>query len=202
MLYVGWGSSLSKRAQYSFIGGLTISFAAFFSQEIIMSQDLAVPSTPTKILVPLDFSTSSAAALAMATALAQRFGAELHLLHVVPMLPVINGVDNFPQIQISIETTFMKESQDRAEQSLAKCMGPIVSLGVKASSTAEIGSDVVGSILEAIESQHIDLVVISTHGISGWRPLVFGSIAEKLIRLVQCPLMLLRSSEPLESLPA
>jgi nucleotide-binding universal stress UspA family protein len=46
------------------------------------------------------------------------------------------------------------------------------------------------------------MVVISTHGISGWRPLVFGSIAEKLIRLVQCPLMLLRTNEPLVSLPA
>lgn len=167
-----------------------------------MSQELAFPATPTKILVPLDFSASSSAALAMATALAQRFGAELHLLHVVPMLPVINGVDDFPQMHTALETTFMRDSQDRAEQSLAKCIGPILSLGVKASSTAEIGSDVVGNILTAIKSQHIDMIVISTHGISGWRPLVFGSIAEKLIRLVQCPLVLLRSIEPLESLPA
>ena len=167
-----------------------------------MSQELAFPSTPTKILVPLDFSTSSSAALGMATALAQRFGAELHLLHVVPMLPVINGVDDFPQSQTALETAFLRDSLDRAEQSLAKCIGPILSLGVKANSTAEIGSDVVGNILTAIKSQNIDMIVISTHGISGWRPLVFGSIAEKLIRLVQCPLVLLRSIEPLESLPA
>jgi nucleotide-binding universal stress UspA family protein len=167
-----------------------------------MSQEFAFPSTPTKILVPLDFSASSGAALAAATAFAQRFHAELHLLHVVPTLPVINGVDNFPQIQTGLETTFMKESQDRAEQSLAKCMGPLVALGVKASSTAEIGSDVVDSILTAIQSQNIDMVVISTHGISGWRPLVFGSIAEKLIRLVECPLLLLRSIESRDNLPA
>jgi nucleotide-binding universal stress UspA family protein len=167
-----------------------------------MSQELAFPSAPTKILVPIDFSPSSDAALAMATTLAQRFGAELHLLHVVPMLSVINGVDDFPQTQFPLETTFMEESQHRAEQSLAKCIGPLVSLGVKASYTAEIGSDVVGNILTAIKSQHIDMVVISTHGISGWRPLMFGSIAEKLVRLVQCPLMLLRSIEPLVSLPA
>lgn len=167
-----------------------------------MSQEVAFPSTPAKILVPLDFSTSSSAALGMATALAQRFGAELHLLHVVPMLPVINGVDDFPQSQTALETAFLRDSLDRAEQSLAKCIGPILSLGVKANSTAEIGSDVVGNILTAIKSQNIDMIVISTHGISGWRPLVFGSIAEKLIRLVQCPLVLLRSMEPLESLPA
>jgi nucleotide-binding universal stress UspA family protein len=40
------------------------------------------------------------------------------------------------------------------------------------------------------------MVVISTHGISGWHPLVFGSIAEKVIKLVQCPLLLLRSAKP------
>jgi hypothetical protein len=40
------------------------------------------------------------------------------------------------------------------------------------------------------------MVVISTHGISGWRPLVFGSIAEKVVKLVQCPLLLLRSASP------
>ena len=50
--------------------------------------------------------------------------------------------------------------------------------------------------MEVVERDHIDMVVISTHGISGWRPLVFGSIAEKVVKLVQCPLLLLRSVSP------
>jgi nucleotide-binding universal stress UspA family protein len=50
--------------------------------------------------------------------------------------------------------------------------------------------------MEVVEHEHIDLVVISTHGISGWHPLVFGSIAEKVVKLVQCPLLLLRSAKP------
>jgi nucleotide-binding universal stress UspA family protein len=37
------------------------------------------------------------------------------------------------------------------------------------------------------------MLVISTHGISGWRPLVFGSIAEKVVKLAECPILLLRS---------
>lgn len=167
-----------------------------------MSQEVASPCGPTKILLPTDFSSSSDAALAMATALAQRFSAELRLLHVVPTLPVINGVDNFPQVQSPLEMEFMEESRHRAEQSMAKCIGALVLVGVKASSTTEIASDIVGNILKEIENQHIDMVVVSTHGISGWRPMVFGSIAEKLIRLVRCPLMLLRSIEPTISLGA
>jgi nucleotide-binding universal stress UspA family protein len=49
--------------------------------------------------------------------------------------------------------------------------------------------------MDVVDREHIDLVVISTHGISGWRPLIFGSIAEKVVKLVQCPLLLLRSAE-------
>jgi nucleotide-binding universal stress UspA family protein len=195
--------ALCKTAQYSFIPSSMMKFvASLFGQEMIMSHEPASSSAPTKILVPLDFSSSSAAALSMATALAQRFGAEVHLLHVVPMLPVINGVDDFPQMQMPLENRFIDESQERAKQRLETYVAPLLALRVKVEYSAEAGTDVVDNILTAIESQSIDMLVISTHGISGWRPLVFGSIAEKLIRLVQCPLVLLRSREPLETLPA
>jgi nucleotide-binding universal stress UspA family protein len=50
--------------------------------------------------------------------------------------------------------------------------------------------------MQAIEREHIDMTVISTHGISGWRPMIFGSIAEKVVKRVQCPMLLLRSAEP------
>jgi nucleotide-binding universal stress UspA family protein len=50
--------------------------------------------------------------------------------------------------------------------------------------------------MDVVEREHIDFVVISTHGMSGWHPLVFGSIAEKVIKLVQCPLLLLHSTKP------
>jgi nucleotide-binding universal stress UspA family protein len=44
-----------------------------------------------------------------------------------------------------------------------------------------------------VEREHIDMVVISTHRISGWHPVIFGSVAEKIVKLVTCPLLLLRS---------
>jgi nucleotide-binding universal stress UspA family protein len=52
------------------------------------------------------------------------------------------------------------------------------------------------SIMIVVEREHVDMVVISTHGVSGWRPIVFGSIAEKAVKLVRCPLLLLRSVSP------
>jgi hypothetical protein len=38
--------------------------------------------------------------------------------------------------------------------------------------------------------------VITTHGHSGWYPQVFGSVTEKVVRLVQCPVLLLRTAKP------
>jgi nucleotide-binding universal stress UspA family protein len=165
-----------------------------------MSEAAVFRSIPTKILLPIDFSPSSDAALGMATDLAQHFRAELHLLHVVPMLPGVTGADSFPEIPSPVDMTFLQESKDRAGQTLATCVAALVSKGLRASSNVEIGNDVAGNIMMVIESEHIDMVVLSTHGISGWRPLVFGSIAEEVVKLVQCPLLLLRSIQSVAAL--
>jgi hypothetical protein len=66
---------------------LTGWLCAKFSKEILMSE--AVSVIPTKILVPIDFSASSHAALDAATELAEKFHAELYLLHVIPEFPAV-----------------------------------------------------------------------------------------------------------------
>ena len=168
-----------------------------------MSQAPAFHSIPRKILLPMDFSPSSDAALTMATDLAQHFRAELYLVHVVPMLPMVTDIDAFPAgSPLPFEMTFLQESKSRAEQKLAVYMGALASKEVKASCNVEIGNDVADSIMMLIESEKIDMLVLSTHGISGWRPLVFGSTAEKVVRLVQCPLLLLRSIESVATVAA
>jgi nucleotide-binding universal stress UspA family protein len=148
------------------------------------------PSIPTKILLPIDFSPSSQAALEMAADLALHFHAELYLVNVIPFFPTTTLPDLIP------ETEYIQEARTFAESHLAKCHAALLAKGVKSSSSVEIGNDVVGNIMEVVEREHIDMIVISTHGISGWHPFVFGSIAEKVVKLVQCPLLLLRSAKP------
>lgn len=159
-----------------------------------MPEDRALASIPTKILLPIDFSPSSQAALTMAADLAKHFHAELYLVNVIPFFPTTTFPDFVP------EETFLRETRAFAERHLAKCHAALAKLGVKSHSSVEVGNDVAGNIMEVVEREHIDMVVISTHGISGWHPLVFGSIAEKVVKLVQCPLMLLRSTKPDSSL--
>jgi nucleotide-binding universal stress UspA family protein len=68
--------------------------------------------------------------------------------------------------------------------------------GIKVTSAVEVSEDVAGTILETVEREGADLIVITTHGLSGWYPQVFGSIAEKIVKLAQCPLLLLRTPKP------
>src|SRR5580658_8671105 len=156
----------------------------------IMPEVHTFPSIPTRILLPIDFSSSSQAALEMAADLAKHFHAELYLVNVIPMFPTSTLPDFVP------ETEFMQEARRFAELHLAKCHAALADRGVNSTSSVEVGNDVAGDIMEVVDREHIDMVVISTHGISGWRPLVFGSIAEKVVKLVQCPLLLLRSVSP------
>jgi nucleotide-binding universal stress UspA family protein len=159
-------------------------------EENTMTEEYALSSIPSKILLPIDFSASSHAALEMAVDLAEHFHAELRLVHVIPMFPSTTLPDFVP------EDKFLGEERKAAEKRFAACEADLAAEGIKVSSTIEEGNDVAGNILEVIDRENIDMVVISTHGIGGWHPLVFGSIAEKVVKQVQCPLMLLRSARP------
>jgi nucleotide-binding universal stress UspA family protein len=148
---------------------------------------------PTKILVPIDFSPSSHAAVESAADLAQHFGAAIHLVHVIPMFPATTFPDFIP------ETKFLEAAKKDAEHHFAAATADLTGKGIKVTSSIEVGDDVSSNILEVAERENVDLVVISTHGLTGWHPLVFGSIAEKVMKLVHCPVLLLRTPKPVSS---
>ncbi len=146
-----------------------------------MPEVYAFSTIPAKILLPIDFSPSSHIALEQATVLAQHFHAEVYLLHVAS------------------ECANLEQAKKEAEERFVVSVAGLTAKGIKATSSVETGDDIAGCILDVIEREHIDLIVVSTHGLTGWHPLVFGSIAEKLIRLVHIPLLLIRTEKPKSS---
>jgi len=145
---------------------------------------------PKKILLPIDFSPSSSAALEVGQDLARHFNAEVILLTVVPMFSRDKMSDEF--IPTSEPSSVRSDDLRELAQSAAK----MLEQGVRASSRTEVGEDVAGNILLTIKKEMIDLVIISTHGCSGWREDIFGSIAQQVVKQVECPLLLLRSVKP------
>ena len=155
-----------------------------------MSQDVQKSVIPTKILVPVDFSPSSHQALDAAAEHAAKFNATVIMLHVIP--EYANAV--LPQ---SVTPESLVEAEKEAANDRFEVSKSVLD-GNKIACTAmvEVGTDVVSTILDIAEQENVDLLVFTTHGLSGWYPQVFGSIAEKLVKLAQCPVLLLRATKP------
>ncbi|WP_373651316.1 universal stress protein [Schlesneria sp. DSM 10557] len=137
-----------------------------------------------RILFPTDFSAPAKEAQLYAMSLADRFGAELHLLHVVPL--VIPYPDaSFPWVVPEKE---MQLQVDAAQQHLVKELDPEWAKDHTVVYKAVMGL-AVDEILGYVKEHEIDLIVVGTHGHSGLARMLIGSVAEKLVRTSSCPVL-------------
>jgi nucleotide-binding universal stress UspA family protein len=144
---------------------------------------------PKLILSPIDFSDPSHEALNTATALATEFHAELLLVHVVPMLPKLPS-----EVSVLHEGEFEQQLQQDAEKQLKSLAEKLAKKNIKARVSIGLpANDTAMEILRIAEHEHADLIVIATHGMTGWKRLVFGSVTEKVVRLADCPVLVLRA---------
>ena len=139
------------------------------------------------ILCPTDFSEPAREALNVASDLAQHFGAEIRLLHVVPVLPPLPPDPNFV-FKVPEYEGFLHAEAEKNLQTLSTDLSG-KSLRV---TTSVAHGDAAGEIIRAAETQKVDMIVISTHGATGWERLLFGSVAEKVVRLASCPVLTIR----------
>jgi nucleotide-binding universal stress UspA family protein len=138
-----------------------------------------------KILCPTDFSEAAFAALKRAEELARHFEAELIVAHVIPPLP---GPHSFPDPQAPLNfdvPLFQQELAIKAEQMLKD----LVSYHKVETRNLVTTGEAAPEILRIAEQEHADLIVIASHGLTGWRRLVFGSVAEKVVRQATCPVL-------------
>lgn len=143
--------------------------------------------TVNRILCPTDLSDPSFHALDKAIELARHFGAELLLLHVVPDVPPLpnSGAGAFPVVE------YERALEESARGRMTKLVAEKVPPDVKVRWIVTRG-DAATQILLASEDEKVDLVVIATHGMTGWRHLIFGSVTEKVVRLEHRPVLTLR----------
>ncbi|NQT87591.1 universal stress protein, partial [bacterium] len=146
------------------------------------------PMSLTKILFPTDFSPFSLQALDYAAALAQDYGAELHVLHVVPTAEMILPVEPAAPI---VDTSFFDEMEAGAEERLQTVVPEALARGLDVTLAMRRGSAFV-EIVQYAREEGISLVVIATHGRTGLRHALFGSVAEKVVRKAPCPVLSIR----------
>lgn len=156
----------------------------------------------TRILVPTDFSAPSDAALAMAKELAARFGASLHLVHVLedPYAVAAYSAD----AAIGYLPAGTREAwQTEAENRLNALLTPAERTQFKVTTTVLFSGSTAQAIVELAQGNDIDLIVMGTHGRGGFAHLLLGSVAERVVRTAACPVLTVRGvatareSEPL-----
>lgn len=137
------------------------------------------------ILVPVDFSPCSRAALDFGLQLARRFDASLWLLHayVLPAYAFSEGVAIGPDLAENLANDARK-GLERIRDDLQESVVP-VSVASVAGSPAEV-------IVEWAQTHGIDLIVMGTHGRSGLQHLLAGSVAERVVRVANCPVVTVR----------
>lgn len=137
-----------------------------------------------KILTPTDFSEFSKHALHYGREFAERFGATLHLLHVIDESLAMPD----PLMGSPVSDIEQRDLQRNAEASLASL--PEVE-GMDTVRAIHVGTPFV-EIVRYAKQNEIDLIVMGTHGRSGLTHALVGSTAERVVRKAPCPVLTIR----------
>lgn len=147
-------------------------------------------SGPLTIVVPYDFSSAAKAALEQAKELALRLGGGLELVHVVDesayyVMPI--GVPPVPP-------TFLRELEEKLREHLEREAEGVRKAGLSCE-TAVLRGLAAPTLLAHVEKTKPRLVVMGTHGRTGWRHALLGSVAERVVQRARCPVLVVPDPE-------
>ena len=143
------------------------------------------------VLVPTDFSDASESALRYGRAMAEAFGASLHVVHVMEDLLAHAWaaevyVSSMPQLRDEIE----KESRQR----LLALLGDDERQRLRAETALLAGNPFI-EIIRYAKAHDVDLIVMGTHGRGPIAHMLLGSVAEKVVRKSPCPVLTVREAQ-------
>lgn len=143
----------------------------------------------TRILVPLDGSELSEQALPVAMDVAHRYGSEIVLLRATQIPDMVVDVTGLPVASLAEmrrnEELGMREYLDGWQKRIADA-------GLPCRIVTRVDGAAQGILAQA-ENDDISLIVMSTHGRSGFNRWVQGSVAERVARRAPCPVLLVRT---------
>lgn len=136
------------------------------------------------ILHPTDFSGCSTAALEVASTLAREHGARLVCLHVVPAIEALHSRE-----RVTLE------DPDSSRATLEELRGRLEGTGLQAVETRLASGEAASEILRTARETGAELIVLGTHGHSGLRRLLLGSVAEEVLQHAGCMVLVVKDPE-------
>lgn len=144
---------------------------------------MTVPSKVSHILCPTDFSEGARRALIYAAALAEHAGAHLTVAHAWGGTPPASLFGD-----AAAATVVHAEERDEEVERLNVSVAAFRAQGIKLATVALEGAPV-PTLLSLINEEAVDLLVMGTHGRSGFERWILGSVTEKLLRKAPCPVL-------------
>ncbi len=153
--------------------------------------DAAEPHELNRVLIALDGTPASEAAIRPAVELGRAFGAEFALLRVVEPLPIVAG-DGMTYMPSAYDDRLLDEVVKQAEQHLAAVAARLRGEGLTVTTRVVVGESPSSAILDA--SKSVDVTTVATHGRTGVSRFILGSVADKVIRASEGPVLVVRTT--------
>jgi universal stress protein A len=139
-------------------------------------------------LVPIDFSTYSEQTLTYAMTLATKLQARLTLLHVIYELSVVMG-----DMASALPAAYLQELETEVRRGLEECLKRVHDVGLEADMLIVHGVPF-QRIIDVAREQKVDLIIMGTYGRTGLSHVLMGSVAEKVVRLAPCSVLVTRGA--------
>lgn len=164
---------------------------AGFEVRIITRRWSLEPNAPKLILAPTDFSAPSARALRYGAALAERFSAHLLVLYADPFLPPVDFTLSAAGAFALPREEMIAGARERLHRFAETNVSPAVPYDVR----VEVGTPI-DAIRTEVTETGADLIVMGTHGRTGLRRLLLGSVTEAVVRLAPAPVIAVHEESP------
>ncbi|MEN8190696.1 MAG: universal stress protein [Thermodesulfobacteriota bacterium] len=142
-----------------------------------------------KVLTPIDFSENSEVIARSAAYMAGAFEAELVLVYVVQDFEDYSGFF-VPQMNIpDFKQELLAGAEERMERFCKESDAEFKSLGISSLGSTVLVGDTAERITVYADDNEVDLIIMGTHGYKGLEKIMFGSIADKVVKTAPCPTM-------------
>jgi len=180
---VGWRSGHALSRERSIVEGL--GAVKHEVQGVESTGNMQIRS----ILLPTDFSECGNYALSYAASLARRFKASIICINVIePIVPTVGYSGMTEPLPIADITEQLEDSAERELPKLAEC-DECSGLDVE---ELVVHGEAASEIVRVAKERDVDLIVISSHGRTGWGRILFGSTAESVVRHASCPVLVVK----------
>jgi len=141
------------------------------------------------ILTPIDFSENASKIATAAIYVAGKFEAQLHFVFVVQDFEDYSGFMAPPVNMLNLKEEIFESAQHQMESFIEEHQKDFTDAGVTNVDGKVISGDIAEEIMNYGRSNNCDLIIMGTHGYKGFERIIFGSVADKVVKNACCPVM-------------